>query len=85
MAKVLIYTKSNCPFCVRAKELLKSKGVAFEEVYLDDTPDEYITLKNRTGLMTVPQIFINDELVGGYNELAALERERKLDARLKEG
>jgi glutaredoxin 3 len=83
MAKVLIYTKSNCPYCVRAKELLKSKGVAFEEVYLDDRPEEYDTLKEKTGLMTVPQIFINDQLVGGYTDLATLDRERKLDGMLK--
>ena len=83
MAKVLIYTKSNCPYCVRAKDLLGRKGVKFDEIYLDDKPEEYATLKARTGLMTVPQIFIDDELVGGYTELAALDREAKLDPMLK--
>ncbi len=83
MAKVLIYTKSHCPFCVRAKNLLSQKGVPFEEVYLDDKPEEYATLKKRTGMMTVPQIFINDQLVGGYTDLAALENEAKLDDMLK--
>ena len=83
MAKVLIYTKSYCPYCVRAKDLLIRKGVVFEEIYLDDRPEEYATLKSKTGMMTVPQIFINDQLVGGYIELAALERENKLDSMLK--
>lgn len=82
-ANVLIYTKSSCPYCVRAKELLSRKGVKFEEIYLDDRPEEYATLKNRTGMMTVPQIFIDDQLVGGYMELAALDRENKLDPMLK--
>ena len=82
MAKVLIYTKSFCSYCDRAKALLKQKGIAFEEIFMDDKPEEYVKLKERTGMMTVPQIFINDQLVGGYAELAALERENKLDAML---
>jgi len=82
MAKVVIYTKSNCPYCVRAKDLLNRKGVKFDEIYLDDRPEEYTTLKQRTGMMTVPQIFINDQLVGGYTDLAALENENKLDGLL---
>ena len=83
MANVLIYTKSFCPYCVRAKDLLERKGVKYEEIYLDDRPDEYATLKAKTGMMTVPQIFINDQLVGGYTELAALEGAKKLDEMLK--
>lgn len=83
MAKVVIYTKSNCPYCVRAKDLFTRKGVAFEEVFMDDKPEEYLALKQRTGMMTVPQIFIDEQLVGGYTELAALDREQKLDPMLK--
>lgn len=83
MPKVLIYTKSFCPYCDRAKALLNQKGVPFEEIFLDDKPEEYETLKKRTGMMTVPQIFINDQLVGGYTDLAALDREGKLDVMLK--
>lgn len=83
MAKVLIYTKSYCPYCDRAKALLSQKGVQYEEVFLDDKPEEYETLKKRTGMMTVPQIFINDQLVGGYTDLAALDRDGKLDEMLK--
>jgi glutaredoxin 3 len=83
MAKVQIYTKSNCPFCVRAKDLLSRKGVNFEEIFMDDKPEEYTALRQRTGLMTVPQIFINDQLVGGYTDMAALDKEGKLDPMLK--
>ena len=82
MAKVLIYTKAYCPYCDRAKALLKSKNQSYEEVNLEDKPDEFNALKQRTGLMTVPQIFINDQLVGGYTDLAALDREGKLDPML---
>lgn len=79
-AKVLIYSKRVCPYCVRAKHLLDSKGVAYREIMLDDSPEEYAELKSRTGMMTVPQIFINDTLVGGYTDLAALERDGRLDS-----
>lgn len=83
MAKVEVYTKDYCPYCDRAKDLLKRKGVEFSEIHLEDKPDEFMALKKRTGLMTVPQIFINDQLVGGFSELSALEREGKLDPMLK--
>jgi glutaredoxin 3 len=83
MPKVTVYTKSNCPYCVRAKDLLSRKGVKFEEIYLDDRPEEYATLKQKTGLMTVPQIFIGEELVGGYTDLAGLDQAGKLDSMLK--
>ncbi len=82
MAKVVIYTKSHCPYCVRAKSLFDRKGIAYEEKFLDDKPEEYADLKKRTGMMTVPQIFINDQLVGGYTDLAALENDNKLDGML---
>lgn len=82
MAKVLMYTKAYCPYCDRAKALLKSKNQSYEEVNLEDKPDEFNALKQRTGLMTVPQIFIDDQLVGGYTDLAALDREGKLDPML---
>ncbi len=79
MAKVLIYSKKICPYCDRAKALFKSKNVPFEEIMVDDNPDLYQKLKEQTGLLTVPQIFINDELVGGFTDLAALERDGELD------
>lgn len=83
MAKVLIYSKTYCPYCDRAKALFKSKNVSYEEIMVDDKPDVYTELKQRTGMMTVPQIFINDQLVGGYTDLAALDQSGKLDPLLK--
>lgn len=84
-AKILIYTKTVCPYCVRAKELFERKGAAFEEINVEDHPPEfYSELKARTGMMTVPQIFINERLVGGYTDLAALEKGGQLDAMLAE-
>ena len=82
MANVKIYSKTYCPYCDRAKALFKSKGINYEEVMLDDKDDEFAKLKQKTGLMTVPQIFIGELLVGGYTDLAALEREGKLDPML---
>ena len=82
MANVKIYSKTYCPYCDRAKALFKSKGINYEEVMLDDKDDEFAKLKQKTGLMTVPQIFIGEQLVGGYTDLAALEREGKLDPML---
>jgi glutaredoxin 3 len=82
MPKVLIYSKSHCRYCVAAKNLLTQKGVEFEEINLDGRSEEYARLKERTGMMTLPQIFIGERLVGGYDDMAALEREKKLDALL---
>lgn len=83
MSKVKIYSKDYCPYCVRAKNLLREKNVAFEELMMDENPDEYIKLKARTGMMTVPQIFIGEKFVGGYTELAELNASGELDELLK--
>ncbi len=83
MAEILIYSKKVCPYCVAAKNLLTGKGAQFKEIMVDDDPDLYAELRKKTGMMTVPQIFINDELVGGYSELSKLDQEGKLDPLLK--
>ena len=83
MAKVVVYSKDYCPYCDRAKSLLKSKGVSFEEINLEGQMEKFVELKQKTGMMTVPQIFINDQLVGGYTELAELESKGELDTLLK--
>lgn len=80
--KVVVYSKDYCPYCDRAKALLKSKGVQFDAIELQDHPGEFEKLKARTGMMTVPQIFIGDELIGGYADMAALDREGVLDQKL---
>ncbi len=79
MAQVVIYTTRICPYCVRAKQLLQRKGVAYEEV---DVSNDYATrmqLVERTKQRTVPQIFINDQHIGGCDDLYALERQGALD------
>ena len=83
MAKVEIYTTSTCPFCVRAKALLDQKGSDFTEydVTGNDEARDAMTLK-ANGRRTVPQIFINDQWVGGCDDLHLLEAEGKLDKML---
>ncbi len=83
MAQVKMYSKKICPYCVRAKNLLQQKGVEIEEILMDGRYEELAELVAKTGMRTVPQIFIGDHFVGGYTELAALEREGKLDPLLK--
>ncbi len=77
-----MYTTRWCGYCVRAKALLTSKGIAFEEINLDDEPRFRQTLHELTGGWTVPQILIDDEPIGGYTELWRLEKTGQLDARL---
>jgi len=77
---ITVYSKDFCPFCVRAKELLKSKNVAFEEIQVDVHPEEVEgMIKKAGGKKTVPQIFIDDFHVGGCDELYELESQGKLD------
>jgi glutaredoxin 3 len=82
MAKVELYTTAWCPFCVRAKQLLNSKNVAFEDTDVDREPQQRAVMMQRGGARTVPQIFINDHAIGGCDELFALERAGELDALL---
>ena len=74
-AKVLMYTTLVCPYCQRAKQLLKARGVeAIEEVRIDQDPAQLQAMMERTGRRTVPQIFIGDTHVGGCDELIALDQ-----------
>lgn len=83
MATVEIYTKPTCPYCLRAKQLLTSKGVAFEETDVSGGGASRDTMIQRAGgRTTVPQIFIDGRHVGGSDDLAALERAGKLDTLL---
>jgi len=80
MAKVLMYTTEVCPYCVRAEQLLKRKGVqVIEKVRVDLQPEIRAEMMKKTGRRTVPQIYINDEYVGGYDDLAALDHAGGLD------
>ncbi len=82
MAKVEIYTTQFCPYCVRAKSLLKQKGVAFEEIDASDPEVRDNMVERAGGRRTVPEIFINGRIIGGYDELKALEDADQLDALL---
>lgn len=82
MADIIIYTTPICPYCVRAKQLFKQKGVAWTEIDVSRDANERMALMERTKQRTVPQIFINGQHVGGCDDLYALERAGKLDALL---
>ena len=74
MQPVKMYTTAVCPYCIRAKQILKSKGVAqIEEIRVDMEPDERVKMMEITGRRTVPQIFIGDTHVGGCDDLVALD------------
>jgi glutaredoxin 3 len=80
VAKVELYTTSSCPFCVRAKSLLKSKGIPFVEIDVtDDAELRQKMVELSGGRRTVPEIFINGKIVGGYDELKALNDRGELD------
>ena len=80
MARVEIYTKFLCPYCARAKRLLGEKGVQYEEYDISMGGDKRAEMLQRAnGRTTVPQIFINDQHVGGSDDLHALDREGRLD------
>lgn len=79
MANVKVYTTNYCPFCDAAKNLLSHKKVEFEEINLSDSPQKLAELKERTGLRTVPQIFINEDLIGGFDDMNALNQNGQLD------
>lgn len=79
MPKVVMYTTMLCPFCIRAKHLLKRKGVQVEEIRIDRDGEQMRIMMKRSRLRTVPQIFIDDFHVGGFDDLAALESRGELD------
>ena len=80
MAKVLMYSTAICPYCIRAEQLLHRKGVTeIEKIRVDLQPELRVAMMEKTGRRTVPQIYINDQYVGGYDDLAALDHAGKLD------
>ena len=74
MPEVIMYTTSTCPYCRAAKQLLNSKGVSYTEIDVQSV-DQMVEMINRSGRRTVPQIFIGDWHVGGFDDLAQLDRE----------
>lgn len=81
MAKVEIYTWTSCPFCIRAKRLLDNKGVDYTEYAIDGDEDarDVMVARGSDGKRSVPQVFINDEHIGGCDALHALDASQKLD------
>lgn len=83
MSRISVYSTRVCPYCVMAKRLLDSKGAAYDDLRIDEDADMHAEMQKRAPAMrTVPQIFIGDTHVGGFDELAALERAGELDAML---
>ena len=83
-AAVLMYAKSWCPYCERARDLLKRKGVALQEIDIETQPGQREDMVRRCGQYTVPQIFIGDRHVGGSDELYALDAAGELDSLLQQ-
>ncbi len=81
--KIEIYTKDYCPYCHKAKALLEEKGVPFTEYDVTHDEEKYNEMVKRSGRTTVPEIFIEGELVGGCDDLFALEERGELDTLLK--
>lgn len=79
MARVRMYTTAVCPFCQMAERLLQGKGAEIDKVRVDLDPAQRAAMMEKTGRRTVPQIYIGDTHVGGYDDLAALDRAGKLD------
>jgi glutaredoxin 3 len=80
MPRILMYCTAVCPYCVRAEQLLKTKGVTeIEKIRVDLEPEQREAMMARTGRRTVPQIYIGETHVGGFDDLAALDRAGGLD------
>lgn len=75
---VVVFTMTRCPFCRTAKELLRSQGVEFEEVNLDQHPERWEECERRSGRETVPQVFWGERALGGCEELLALKKSGEL-------
>lgn len=82
--KVIMYSTLFCPYCIRAKRLLKGKSVSFDEIRVDGEPKLRKEMERRSRRQSVPQIFIGDTHVGGYDDLAALNRKGDLDKLLQQ-
>jgi glutaredoxin 3 len=84
MAKITMYSTGVCPYCQMAERLLRAKGIsAIDKVRVDLEPERRVEMMEKTGRRTVPQIYIGETHVGGYEELAALDRAGSLDALLR--
>ncbi len=83
MKKIVIYTTPWCPYCAAAKNLLKATGVDFEEIRIDSDPEKRAELRARSQSTSVPQIFVADTHLGGFDDIAALDRRGELERALR--
>lgn len=80
MKKIIMYTSNYCPFCSNAEQLFKNKGFSIDEkIYIDRDPDELSKMIETTGKRTVPQIFIGDQYIGGFDDLREIDLSGELD------
>lgn len=82
MANVEMYCTGSCPYCIRARNLLEKKGIAFTEIRIDEQPERRAEMEQRSGRTSVPQIFIDDFHVGGFDDMAEMDIDGELDERL---
>lgn len=83
MAKIVIYSKANCSYCDWATQLLDNKKVSYDIIRVDLDPEKLAEMLRLSNRRTTPQIFINDQHIGGFDDLAALDKAGKLDPLLK--
>lgn len=83
MQNVTLYTSDHCPYCLNAKALLKRKGVSYDEIDVGRSPERLAEMLQRSKRRSVPQIFIGQHHVGGFDDLASLDRAGQLDALLQ--
>ncbi|NNF51478.1 MAG: glutaredoxin 3 [Gammaproteobacteria bacterium] len=83
--KIEMYTAGYCGFCQRAKTLLQSKGASWNEIHVDHDPEKRMEMVERSGRLTVPQIWVGERHVGGFDDLYALHRSGELDDLLESG
>lgn len=83
MANIIMYTTATCPYCIRARDLFLRKKVSFTDIRVDDDPSKRVEMEQKSGRRTVPQIFINEQPIGGCDDLYALEAANQLDQLLQ--
>lgn len=79
MPEVIMYATTTCPYCERARRLFQRKGISYTELLVDQEPARWPEMTARSGRSTVPQIFIGDRHVGGYDDTVALDAQGDLD------
>lgn len=79
MPSIIIYCTAYCPYCIRAKKLLDSKGVSYTSIDVNEQPEQRFEMQRRSRRTSVPQIFIDDKHIGGFDDMAALDNRGGLD------